>query len=59
MNNEIVIEILVRIHIFKLCLATTQNVIVKTAIAKVAVAMAAKTVFAHHLVLIVVATTSN
>jgi len=59
LSDKIVIVILVRVFIFTLCLAIIQNVIVKTAIVKVVVAMEAKTVCVHLLALIAVVITSN
>jgi len=50
---------LLRLTIFNICLAITQNVIAKTATVKIAVAMEAKTVFVDLLALIAAVTISN
>jgi len=50
---------LLRLTIFKLCLAIIQNAIVKTVTAEIAVVMEVKTVHVHQLALIAVVTTSN
>ncbi len=59
MNNEIVIEILVRIHIFKLWLAIIQNVSVQIVHMINALVMEVKNALAHQKALLVVATNSN
>ena len=59
LSDKIVIVISVRALIFTLCLAITQNVIVKIATVKTVVAMEAKTVCVSLLVIIAAVKVSN